>query len=334
MAMARKIKATTEKDEGITIYDAYEEFIAEKITYKVPKTVENYKQSFRLFMEYFQQDEKRHLDENSPVKDITEEHFYQWIEAMKKRLVKGTTINHYLRDCRVFIYWCQHKDRKYIFPPYKIHMVAADEDVVKHFRDDEIDVILAKPSRSASAESFVEWRTWAIANWIYATGNREATVVDVRIEDLDFRRKEIVLRHTKDKKAHIIPMASSLETVLKEYIRYFRRGYTEGWLFPNVGDEKLTTGALRSSFANYCKKRGSKHKNPHGLRHSFAKEWVKSGGSAFGLKKMLGHSDITVSQRYVKLFSDDLKEDFERFNPLDKHKKAASRKKTISVDDD
>mgnify|MGYP003303030749 CR=1 FL=1 len=53
--------------------------------------------------------------------------------------------------------------------------------------------------------------------------------------------------------------------------------------------------------------------NIHGLRHSFARSWVKNGGSAFALQRILGHQSITMTNRYVKLYAEDIKEDYEDY---------------------
>ena len=41
--------------------------------------------------------------------------------------------------------------------------------------------------------------------------------------------------------------------------------------------------------------------HPHMLRHSFACEWVDRGGSLAALQSLLGHSSITVTQRYGRI---------------------------------
>ena len=56
---------------------------------------------------------------------------------------------------------------------------------------------------------------------------------------------------------------------------------------------------------------------PHLFRHTFAKKYLLAGGDVFRLQKLMGHSDISVTKEYVEMFSEDLKIDYDRFNPLD-----------------
>lgn len=56
----------------------------------------------------------------------------------------------------------------------------------------------------------------------------------------------------------------------------------------------------------------------HRFRHTFAKNWIVNGGDIFKLQKMLGHSSINMVKSYVDMFTDDLQQDFNIYNPLEK----------------
>ena len=50
----------------------------------------------------------------------------------------------------------------------------------------------------------------------------------------------------------------------------------------------------------------------HDLRHTFASHWVMSGGDIFRLQKILGHSTITMTERYAHLAPDAFADDYAR----------------------
>lgn len=320
MGLKRTIKKNASSDE-VYLLEAFEEFILEKeIRNLAPSTIKNYELTFRLFCEF------NEFDRDTLATDVKLTNVYKWINTMKLEDVKISSINHYLRDLGVILHWYMDIDRGYM-EYFKMPKLEKQEEPPKAFEDDELELLLEKPRKN---DSFVVWRTYAIVNWVLGTGNRAATICEVKISDINFSRKEITLAHTKNKKAQIIPLSSSLETVLKEYIKMWRRDAdTNGWLFPNVGEEKLTTNALRLSFANYCRARGVEKTNIHGLRHSFAKGWVKNNGNQFALQKILGHSKLTMTSKYVKLYSDDIKDDFDKFNPLDNIKRSSRRTQAV-----
>lgn len=321
MAIKRKVKKSVGADD-VMLFEAFEEYLTEKEAHNLaPKTIANYRQSGEMFFRFCG------YTDTTSTEEVNQQAIYQWINTIKQNGVKPTSINHYLRDVRAFLNWCMDDGRKYIDPPFKVKQIEAQEEQLKMFSDEELEALLEKPRRK---DGFTEWRTWAIVNWVLATGNRAATICDVKISDVNFSKKEIALRHTKNKKTQIIPLSSSLETALKEYIRIWRKeAPSEGWLFPNIGEDKLTTNALRLSFGRYCANRNVEKSNIHGLRHNFAKGWVRNNGNMFSLQHILGHSTLDMTRRYVKLFSEDIKEDYDRFSPLDSIKRGAKRTKKV-----
>ena len=52
---------------------------------------------------------------------------------------------------------------------------------------------------------------------------------------------------------------------------------------------------------------------PHSLRHSFATNLCDSGAPMVVTQKMLGHSNLGTTERYVHTFDGRLKEYFERY---------------------
>jgi len=53
------------------------------------------------------------------------------------------------------------------------------------------------------------------------TGNRAGTIINIKIEDIDFNSGNIILKKLKSRKQYYIPISQELEQALKEYIVYF-----------------------------------------------------------------------------------------------------------------
>lgn len=326
--MAKNKVKRSETADLLTFHEAFTSFLEEKMAdNKSASTIDNYKRTYKLFCEFAE------FDNSSLITEIDSDIIYAWKATMSADGLRPCSINHYMRDLRCILYWCMHEDREYL-PHFKITLVEETEEIPKHYSDEDVDLLLAKPSKR---DRYTYWRSWAIFNWVMATGNRASTVCEIKMGDINFTKKEITLRHTKNKSQQIIPMSTALEAVLKEYIRIWRSGeevYKDSYLFANSGEEKLTRNALYRSFTNYAEDRGASKSGIHAMRHTYAKGFVRNNGNVFMLQKVLGHKKLDMTKKYVALFSEDLKEGYDAVSPLDTIKKNAKRKQVVKRNND
>jgi site-specific recombinase XerD len=56
--------------------------------------------------------------------------------------------------------------------------------------------------------------------------------------------------------------------------------------------------------------------HPYALRHTFATHFLRAGGNALALQKLMGHSTLEMTKRYVHLTAADLKAQHEMASPL------------------
>lgn len=305
----------------VTLGNAFREFYLEKETKGLASvSLHSYVSCFTVFKRF------NGFTDQTSSSEVSVDNIYNWIHDLKQHNARTATINSYMAYIRSFLYWCMDEERQYI-TPFKVPTVKGQEEKLKLYTEDELIRLLEKPHKN---DSFATWRTWAVVNWALATGNRAASIFAVKIRDIDFKSKEIFLTHTKNRISQNIPLSPALELVLREYIKMWRRyADSEAWLFPNVGEEQLTYSAHMQRYKRYCQERGVQRHNMHGLRHNFAKGWIVNGGNAFALQRVLGHSNMNMTKRYVRLFTEDIKEDYSAYSALDTIKKAKSRTQLV-----
>jgi integrase/recombinase XerD len=313
-------------NEYISFNDAFEEFIIEKEALNLaPKTIRNYRQSLEYFIEF-----EFDGDINIDISNLSKIYVEQWKAAKLKEGMSITTINHYLRDVRVFLYWCMDDERKYIEPRYIIDCIKGQEKLPKIFSDEDVDTLLQKPN---NIKDWVEWRTWGIVNWVVGTGNRAATVCGLKIGDVDFLNEEVRITTLKTKKVQILKLSPTLNAAMKLYINKCRYGEPEdAWLFPRVTNEQLSYEALAHSFRKYCLDRGVSITSIHALRHYFGTTMARNNYNRDKLQKVLGHSTYNTTKKYIDMAALDIKEDdFDECNPLDNLKKAGNKVKKVNI---
>lgn len=288
-----------------TLNEAFTEFMLfKKASSLTEKTRFDYSQVFSFFLRH------NDLTGEEPISIITEKFILNWIVKMQSMEIKLSSINHYIGDIRVFCYWLMDKS---LIRAFKIHLVKGQEPSIRYFTDDEIEMLIKKPQNA----NFTQYRTYVAICFVLATGARASTLINIKLSDIDFNAKEITYAHLKNKKSAIIPLSPALAHVLQEYLRTWSRENEDGWLFCGLDESQCTVSALHQALWGYCDKRGIKSKGMHALRHSYSRRYIINGGNAFTLQRMLCHSTIEMTKRYVQLFSDDLKRDYDKLAPLD-----------------
>ena len=198
-------------------------------------------------------------------------------------------------------------------PTFHITLPKAQKKIKPTYTDAELTTLLKKPNKKSC--TFAQYRTWVYILYLLSTGNRISSVANIRIKDIDFANGYISLTHTRNKQQQIIPMSTQLNTILQEYLA-IRGGNADDFLFCDDEGQPLGVSGLETAIKRYMRPFGIQG-GSHKMRHTFAKKYLLAGGDVFRLQKLMGHSDISVTKEYVEMFSEDLKVDYDRFNPLD-----------------
>lgn len=269
-----------------------------------PETIKTYRYECEAFIKWYKEEQ-----EKTDIEDITADTLGEYIIFLQEKEISQTYIATKLRQLRAFLYFCM--DREYLVK-FTVTIPKADEVIKEPYTQKELERLIKKPTSS----NWVEWRCWAMVNYLLSTGNRLATVLNVKIEDVDFVNNLIKLNKLKNRKQQYIPMSSGLKDVLKTYLRLWEHTDTD-YLFPEYEGKQLSTRGAQWSIRNYNLNRGVMRTSIHLFRHTYAKYYIVAGGEATHLQRLLGHSTLAMTNHYINLYSTDLQKNYDKFNPLD-----------------
>jgi len=169
----------------------------------------------------------------------------------------------------------------------------------------------------------VEWRNYVMCLLILDTGLRVSEIARLRVEDLgDDCRIRI---QGKGGKPRIVFMGRKMGKVLGEYIERCRPEICNGHgtLFPPT--TRSTYPTMRPHYVSeMIRKKMDEagiprmNSSAHRLRHTFGYNFARAGGSLFVLQRLLGHSKLDMTRRYVNLLEDDLYTEARRVSPVDR----------------
>jgi len=214
------------------------------------------------------------------------------------------TLRGYHRVLSSFFAWCEREGLLNGYRPMQnVPRPRPEHKEMRVLSDAEVKRFLGLLDKPSSKK-----RTLFVAfSLMWRLGLRISEVCDARLSDLDLDNGSLVVRG-KGRKQRRLPVRKGLGPVLRGYVADLRPRYANGCdrLLVSYTGEPLRPSSLRRSFTRYARRCGITG-TPHTLRHSFATKAIRRGVNPFKLMRLLGHSDIKTTMRYVHVSDfDDL----------------------------
>jgi integrase/recombinase XerD len=244
-----------------------EKFIQERKYLKAvsEKTLLWYKDSFRAF---------------EGALDSTETINARVVE-LRMRCVKPVSVNTWLRCIKAYYLW-QGKE-------WKVSRLKEEQKILTVLSPEGVRALIGyKP------KGFNQTRAHTIALTILDTGLRASEVLGLTTGDVDLENFVMKIAG-KGGKHRLVPFSAELRKTL---YRYMSKNHMP-LVFGTTTRAKVSVCNLERDFNFIGKKIGYKLA-PHNLRHCFAVNYLKNGGNLEYLRRILGHSSLTTTQKYLR----------------------------------
>ncbi len=162
-------------------------------------------------------------------------------------------------------------------------------------------------------------RDVALLEFAYATGVRVSELVALKLQDIMFT-EGVARIFGKGSKERLVPVGRRALGAVSSYAREIRptldRGKARGFLFLNARGTPLSRVGAWGVIKATARRAGlTKRVTPHTLRHTFATHLLEGGADLRAVQEMLGHADLSTTQRYTHVDRDYLRSVHKSYHP-------------------
>ena len=288
------------------------EYILKQRNYS-PNTYKNYNIDIIEFEEYL-------IEKKTNFKDVDYKFIKGYLMKLYDRKLSRNTIARKLSSLRSFYKYLFNNDViktnpfKYVSSPKK------ERKLPKYLGVSEIEEIFNVPDIKAPLGQ----RDKVILEVFYASGIRVGELVNIKISNIDFYKKEILILG-KGNKERIVEFGDYALDAINNYMNNGRKeilkksNKSNDYLILNSRGDKITTRGIEKIIDNIVKKVSiKKHISPHMLRHSFATHLLNEGCDILTVKELLGHESLETTQVYTHVSNERLREVYLKCHPLNK----------------
>ena len=170
------------------------------------------------------------------------------------------------------------------------------------------------------------FRDRCIFELFWCTGMRISELLSLAVADLDFAQALVTIQHGKGDKPRVVPLGAGVLPWLREYIEKVRPWLAmnetnppENLFLSRFGRQMEKSGLFYKLRAYQRRAKIKKKLSTHTFRHTLASEMLKAGADLRHIQELLGHENLTTTQRYLHVVKADLKKAHSKTHPREAH---------------
>ena len=228
----------------------------------------------------------------------------QFVERQHQHGRAWATINRRLNALKHFFDFCLDQQWVAGNPVKPSHFVRRGRPLPKALAGEQVQRLFAQIAHPMDRALFLV---------MLRCGLRVSEVAQLKLEQIDWEQQALHIVQGKGRKDRRVYMSPDLVASLHQCLAQHPGDRAQGYVFWNRkrSQQPLSVKAIQKKMERYAKAAGITA-SCHSLRHTFASNLLEHGAEVVAIRDFLGHSQIASSERYAKISSQKIKQEYMR----------------------
>lgn len=244
-----------------------------------------------------------------------------YLQSMAERKLSRNSQMRKMSSLRSFYRFLAKRKLIKVDPTQTIVLRTEERKLPQFFYAPEMKQVIS----SLQGNTALTERNLALFELFYTTGMRVSEVSSLKINQVDFDLK-MILVHGKGNKDRYVAFDDKTKSALQNYLENARPKLLgskadQDFIFLNNHGQPLTDRGIEYIMQRTFNKAGISGKvHPHELRHTFATAMLNNGADLRTVQELLGHENLSTTQIYTHVTMAHLQEEYQKFFPRNSRK--------------
>jgi site-specific recombinase XerD len=237
-----------------------------------------------------------------PLSEVTRKEIGAYVDHLLRKRRTPKTITCHLQTIRLFFDYLINEEGRLMVNPVTRVSLRLPKPLPRHLKDDQVKELF---------DGITDLRDRAMFMLMLRCGLRVQEVAELTVDALEFGRRQIFVFHGKGAKDRVVYMSEDARLALLAYLA--KRSSKAKTLFlvqkgPMKG-KPLSVRGIQKRIEYYAQK-SSLDVSCHRLRHTMATQLLNADADLATIQDLLGHSQITTTQRYCRVANLKVQRDY------------------------
>jgi site-specific recombinase XerD len=237
-----------------------------------------------------------------PLLEVTRKEIGAYVDHLLRKRRTPKTITCHLQTIRLFFDYLLNEEGIQIVNPVTRISLRLPKPLPRHLKDEQVREFFGV---------ITDLRDRAMFILMLRCGLRVQEVAELTVDAIEYGRKQIFVFHGKGAKDRVVYMSEDAHSALLAYLE--KRSSKAKALFlvqkgPMRG-KPLSVRGIQKRIEYYARK-SSLQVSCHRLRHTMATQLLNADAGLATIQDLLGHSQITTTQRYCRVTNLKIQRDY------------------------